>query len=119
MVVSAVYDNGKVQEVAYRIDGYLLFLIYNSLGVLEGKGLLVNFMEKKVYRLLFERGIMKEKKEEDSQGINAKVFDDNNFSDLIGETHSQALLYDVSRNDIRATKEANKLQVCFVNKGVS
>lgn len=60
-LLSAEFVKGKIVEAVYRTDGFLVHLIYNNDGQLEGKCKLLNYVNKTITYATFRKGIMLEK----------------------------------------------------------
>ena len=63
-LISSEWNKNKLIEAVYRTDGFLLSLLYNGDGQLDGKCLLLNYVTRSILYIVFKRGVLVDKKEE-------------------------------------------------------
>ena len=63
-LISSEWNKNKLVEAVYRTDGFLLSLIYNADGLLDGKCVLLNYVTRSIMYIMFKRGVLVDKKDE-------------------------------------------------------
>ncbi len=96
-LLSAQFNKNKITEAVYRTDGFLLLANYNPECQLEGRCIILNFVNKNIVYTTFKKGVMTEKSQQTDFSVINRVFDLNDVDFLIGKKHSRALKYDIDK----------------------
>lgn len=57
-ILSAEYYKNRITDCVYRTDGFTLFTVYNSEGLLDGRCILMNHIHKSILYCIFKKGIL-------------------------------------------------------------
>lgn len=117
-LLSANYNKNKLVELAYRCEGFLVYLNYNNDKQLEGKTILLNYITKTIIYCKFKRGNMIDKTEETDYSIINRVFQLGQIDFLIGRTHAKIIKYEFDKIPfIQAQKQGNRIIIGFEKFG--
>lgn len=54
--ISSMYSRNRLLESVYKDSNYLLFLSFNSVGVLDGRAVLLDYSNKTIYHVVYRKG---------------------------------------------------------------
>lgn len=97
--------------MAYRTDGYLLYLTYNEQSKLNGECYLFSFMDRVCYRVTYEEGELRSRVKVFSIGEIGidTFFTEDHFHKVIGAKHASALKHEsVAIKGVKIIKKGNK-----------
>lgn len=60
-IISVNWVRNRIIDVAYRVDGYMIYLKYDDQARLHGEGFLIDFIDRAVFQLRYEEGNFKSK----------------------------------------------------------
>ena len=117
-LLSIHFYKGRVEEVVYRLEGFLVQLRYNAELEIDGNVLLLNYVTKSITYATFKKGQMTEKMEESDLRVINRVFELNELEFLIGRVHANVIKYDFDKPPgVECTRQGNKIIVGFEKQG--
>ena len=92
-IISVLFIKGSLYEMVSRTEHYIFQIIYDDQEqTITGNGLLIDFKNKKIYHLIYNRGKVMKKIVESNRDIIEQIFS-NRLTKLINAKHENALKF--------------------------